>query len=101
MPGKVLGIPWTSPVLPTPVYPSNSCGPLGARPVLLGMVWSSQGAQDGGVAQPHVSYLKTAHPQGDFAQAAQQLWLALRALGRPLPTSHPHLFIIFSLNFRS
>lgn len=27
-------------------------------------------------------------PQGDFAQAAQQLWLALRALGRPLPTSH-------------
>ncbi|KAM5263630.1 sterol regulatory element-binding protein 1 isoform 7-T7 [Ctenodactylus gundi] len=26
--------------------------------------------------------------QGDFAQAAQQLWLALRALGRPLPTSH-------------
>nr|XP_031323307.1 sterol regulatory element-binding protein 1 isoform X5 [Camelus dromedarius] len=26
--------------------------------------------------------------RGDFAQAAQQLWLALRALGRPLPTSH-------------
>lgn len=26
--------------------------------------------------------------QGDFAQASQQLWLALRALGRPLPTSH-------------
>lgn len=26
--------------------------------------------------------------QGDFPQAAQQLWLALRALGRPLPTSH-------------
>lgn len=26
--------------------------------------------------------------QGDFAQAAQQLWLALQALGRPLPTSH-------------
>lgn len=31
---------------------------------------------------------KPFHPQGDFAQAAQQLWLALRALGRPLPTSH-------------
>lgn len=30
----------------------------------------------------------TPRPQGDFAQAAQQLWLALRALGRPLPTSH-------------
>ncbi|KAM8813728.1 LOW QUALITY PROTEIN: sterol regulatory element-binding protein 1 [Rhynchonycteris naso] len=26
--------------------------------------------------------------RGDFARAAQQLWLALRALGRPLPTSH-------------
>ncbi|XP_037019124.2 sterol regulatory element-binding protein 1 isoform X1 [Artibeus jamaicensis] len=26
--------------------------------------------------------------RGDFAQAAQQLWLALQALGRPLPTSH-------------
>ncbi|XP_016000715.1 sterol regulatory element-binding protein 1 isoform X2 [Rousettus aegyptiacus] len=26
--------------------------------------------------------------RGDFAQATQQLWLALRALGRPLPTSH-------------
>jgi sterol regulatory element-binding transcription factor 1 len=26
--------------------------------------------------------------RGDFAQAAQQLWLALRALGRPLPTSN-------------
>ncbi|XP_029785200.1 sterol regulatory element-binding protein 1 isoform X1 [Suricata suricatta] len=26
--------------------------------------------------------------RGDFAQAAQQLWQALRALGRPLPTSH-------------
>ncbi|XP_012581650.1 PREDICTED: sterol regulatory element-binding protein 1 isoform X2 [Condylura cristata] len=26
--------------------------------------------------------------RGDFAQAAQQLWLALRALGRPLPASH-------------
>ncbi|XP_057570571.1 sterol regulatory element-binding protein 1 isoform X6 [Hippopotamus amphibius kiboko] len=26
--------------------------------------------------------------RGDFAQAAQQLWWALRALGRPLPTSH-------------
>ncbi|XP_048222117.1 sterol regulatory element-binding protein 1 isoform X1 [Perognathus longimembris pacificus] len=26
--------------------------------------------------------------RGDFAQAAQQLWLALGALGRPLPTSH-------------
>ncbi|NP_001184012.1 sterol regulatory element-binding protein 1 [Canis lupus familiaris] len=26
--------------------------------------------------------------RGDFPQAAQQLWLALRALGRPLPTSH-------------
>lgn len=26
--------------------------------------------------------------QGDFAQAAQQLWLALQALGRPLPTSN-------------
>ncbi|XP_019512189.1 PREDICTED: LOW QUALITY PROTEIN: sterol regulatory element-binding protein 1 [Hipposideros armiger] len=26
--------------------------------------------------------------RGDFAQAAQHLWLALRALGRPLPTSH-------------
>ena len=34
--GKVLGIPWTSPVLPTPDYPSDSCGPLGAQPVLLG-----------------------------------------------------------------
>ncbi|XP_044517665.1 sterol regulatory element-binding protein 1 [Gracilinanus agilis] len=26
--------------------------------------------------------------RGDFAQASQNLWLALRALGRPLPTSH-------------
>ncbi|XP_052050377.1 sterol regulatory element-binding protein 1 isoform X1 [Apodemus sylvaticus] len=26
--------------------------------------------------------------RGDFAQAAQQLWLALQALGRPLPTSN-------------
>lgn len=26
--------------------------------------------------------------RGDFAPAAQQLWLALRALGRPLPASH-------------
>uniref|UniRef100_F7D1C4 Sterol regulatory element-binding protein 1 n=1 Tax=Monodelphis domestica TaxID=13616 RepID=F7D1C4_MONDO len=26
--------------------------------------------------------------RGDFAQASQHLWLALRALGRPLPTSH-------------
>ncbi|XP_065753109.1 sterol regulatory element-binding protein 1 isoform X7 [Phocoena phocoena] len=26
--------------------------------------------------------------RGDFAQAAQQLWLALQALGRPLPASH-------------
>lgn len=26
--------------------------------------------------------------QGDFAHAAQQLWLALQALGRPLPTSN-------------
>ncbi|XP_036134334.1 sterol regulatory element-binding protein 1 isoform X1 [Molossus molossus] len=26
--------------------------------------------------------------RGAFAQAAQQLWLALQALGRPLPTSH-------------
>lgn len=33
-------------------------------------------------------HLENPHPQGDFAQAAQQLWLALRALGRPLPTSH-------------
>ena len=88
MPGKVLGILWTSPVFPTPVYPSDSCGPLGAQPVLLGMVWSLWGAQGRGVAQPHVSHLKTPLPQGDFAQAAQQLWLALRALGRPLPTSH-------------
>ncbi|XP_017502643.2 sterol regulatory element-binding protein 1 isoform X6 [Manis javanica] len=29
--------------------------------------------------------------RGDFAQATQQLWLALRALGRPLPTSHVDL----------
>ncbi|XP_066878017.1 sterol regulatory element-binding protein 1 isoform X2 [Kogia breviceps] len=29
--------------------------------------------------------------RGDFAQASQQLWLALRALGRPRPTSHPDL----------
>lgn len=33
-------------------------------------------------------HLENPPPQGDFAQAAQQLWLALRALGRPLPTSH-------------
>uniref|UniRef100_F7DVG0 Sterol regulatory element-binding protein 1 n=1 Tax=Ornithorhynchus anatinus TaxID=9258 RepID=F7DVG0_ORNAN len=26
--------------------------------------------------------------RGDFAQAAQNLWMALKALGRPLPTSH-------------
>ncbi|XP_006875605.1 PREDICTED: sterol regulatory element-binding protein 1 isoform X2 [Chrysochloris asiatica] len=26
--------------------------------------------------------------RGDFVQASQQLWLALRVLGRPLPTSH-------------
>lgn len=36
----------------------------------------------------HISYLDPPRSQGDFAQAAQQLWLALRALGRPLPTSH-------------
>lgn len=35
-------------------------------------------------AQSHFSYFL----QGDFAQAAQQLWLALQALGRPLPTSN-------------
>lgn len=28
------------------------------------------------------------HPQGDFAQASQNLWTALKALGRPLPTSN-------------
>lgn len=27
------------------------------------------------------------HPQGDFAQASQNLWTCLKALGRPLPTS--------------
>lgn len=27
-------------------------------------------------------------PQGDFAQASQNLWTALKALGRPLPTSN-------------
>lgn len=26
-------------------------------------------------------------PQGDFAQASQNLWTCLKALGRPLPTS--------------
>ncbi|XP_078228678.1 sterol regulatory element-binding protein 1 isoform X5 [Callithrix jacchus] len=42
----------------------------------------------GAAALNSLSHLEITHLQGDFAQAAQQLWLALRALGRPLPTSH-------------
>ncbi|XP_058415507.1 sterol regulatory element-binding protein 1 isoform X3 [Diceros bicornis minor] len=37
--------------------------------------------------------------RGDFAQATQQLWLALRALGRPLPTSHLDLACSLLWNF--
>lgn len=33
----------------------------------------------------HISFTPT--PQGDFAQASQNLWTCLKALGRPLPTS--------------
>lgn len=83
----------------------HSCLPLrphgapGAQPALLG--WWGRGGEPKvggslglggwhvlGTLGPRLSHLENLPPQGDFAQAAQQLWLALRALGRPLPTSH-------------
>lgn len=36
--------------------------------------------------RPHRRSLSST-PQGDFAQASQNLWTCLKALGRPLPTS--------------
>lgn len=49
--------------------------------------FDSRGPNKGGTL---LSFFLLRQPflQGDFAQAAQQLWLALQALGRPLPTSN-------------
>ncbi|XP_040830470.1 sterol regulatory element-binding protein 1 isoform X9 [Ochotona curzoniae] len=61
--------------------PSDAGSPSQGSPLSLG-----SGRGSGSDSEPDSPAFEDS--QGDFAQAAQQLWLALRALGRPLPTSH-------------
>ncbi|XP_068834418.1 sterol regulatory element-binding protein 1 isoform X3 [Capricornis sumatraensis] len=65
--------------------PSDAGSPSQSSPLSLGSRGSSSGGS-GSDSEPDSPVFEDG--QGDFAQAAQQLWLALRALGRPLPTSH-------------
>ncbi|XP_044777367.1 sterol regulatory element-binding protein 1 isoform X12 [Neomonachus schauinslandi] len=63
--------------------PSDAGSPSQSSPLSLGGRASGGSGSD---SEPDSPVFEDS--QGDFAQAAQQLWLALRALGRPLPTSH-------------
>ncbi|KAL1780190.1 sterol regulatory element-binding protein 1 isoform X1 [Sigmodon hispidus] len=84
------GSNWTQWLLPPLVWLAN--GLLGLACLALVFVYGEP------VTRPHSGpavhfwrHRKQADldlARGDFAQAAQQLWLALQALGRPLPTSN-------------
>ncbi|XP_055097572.1 sterol regulatory element-binding protein 1 isoform X13 [Symphalangus syndactylus] len=65
--------------------PSDAGSPFQSSPLSLGSRGSGSGGS-GSDLEPDSPVFEDS--KGDFAQAAQQLWLALRALGRPLPTSH-------------
>ncbi|XP_065753110.1 sterol regulatory element-binding protein 1 isoform X8 [Phocoena phocoena] len=65
--------------------PSDAGSPFQSSPLSLGSRGSSSGGS-GSDSEPDSPVFEDS--QGDFAQAAQQLWLALQALGRPLPASH-------------
>ncbi|XP_069338018.1 sterol regulatory element-binding protein 1 isoform X9 [Eulemur rufifrons] len=65
--------------------PSDAGSPSQSSPLSLGSRGSGSGGS-GSDSEPDSPAFEDS--QGDFAQATQQLWLALRALGRPLPTSH-------------
>ncbi|NP_001375322.1 sterol regulatory element-binding protein 1 isoform 12 [Homo sapiens] len=65
--------------------PSDAGSPFQSSPLSLGSRGSGSGGS-GSDSEPDSPVFEDS--KGDFAQAAQQLWLALRALGRPLPTSH-------------